>query len=373
MNKLVKIIISVIIILIIIWGIWYGVVKPKEQEVIKIGVTFPLTGDLMNLGLDAKNAVDLAIKEINEIGGIGGKELKIIYEDDQCDPKLSATTVNKLINVDGVKIIVGPFCSGASFSAAPIAQDKNVLLLSGSATNPKLSDYRLFFRTIPSDAYQGRFGAEYVYNNLGKKRVAISYIQNDYGIGLKEEFNKRFTELGGNIVIEVEHQEKAIDLRTQITKINNAKADAIYLIAQTTDAGNFLKQAKELGLNLPILSTEVIENQDVIEIAKQAADGVMFTRAKEIESKEFQNKYNFAYGRDPGAYDAFYYDGIRILSDSLKECGENVNCIRDYLVNLENYTGISGKIDFDENGDLVGKDFIIKIIKDGQFVPYEAE
>jgi branched-chain amino acid transport system substrate-binding protein len=375
MDKPTKIIIGIIVAIIVIAGIWYGVSKkpaaPTTKEPIKIGATLPLTGQMSTFGVDVKNAVELAIKEINEGGGIDGRQIKVIYEDDQCDPKLSVTTVNKLMNVDGVKVIIGPFCSGASLSAAPVAQEKKVLLLSGSATNPKLADYNLFFRTIPSDAYQGMFGADYVFNKLGKRRVAIAYAQNDYCVGLKDVFKKRFTELGGKIVIETEHQEKATDLRTQITKIKNTDAEIVYLIAYPTDAGHFLKQAKELGLNLPIFSPEVMEDPDVIKIAKEAAEGVLFTRAKEIKNEEFLNKYKSVYGKEPGAYDAFYYDGVKIIGGALKRCNEDVDCIRNYLVNLKDYPGVSGKINFNENGDLVGAEFMIKTIKNGQFVPYE--
>ena len=137
MQKTTKIIIGVIIAIIIIGGIWYSVIKKpaEEEEVIKIGATLPLTGDMSNYGVDAKNAIDLAIEEINEVG-INEKIIKISYEDDQCDPKQIVTTVNKLINIDKVKIILGAFCSGATLTAVPITQSNNVFLLSGSATNP---------------------------------------------------------------------------------------------------------------------------------------------------------------------------------------------------------------------------------------------
>ena len=189
MKGIVKTILWLVIIVVVIWVVWYVLTREPipEEEVIKIGATLPLTGDISTYGIDAKNAIDLVVKEINEVD-IDGKKIEIIYEDDQCDPKQVVTTVNKLINVDKVKIILGPFCSGAALAAVPITQSNNVFLLSGSVTNPGLADYNLFFRTIPSDDYQGKFAAEYTYNILGKRKVAISYAQNDYCIGLKDIF-----------------------------------------------------------------------------------------------------------------------------------------------------------------------------------------
>ncbi|GAI09057.1 unnamed protein product, partial [marine sediment metagenome] len=158
MSKTIKTILWVVIIVVVIGLIWYAVTKKPAEEVIKIGATLPLTGDYSNFGVDAKNVIDLVVEEVNEVG-IDGKKIEVIYEDDQCDPKQVVTTVNKLINIDGVKIILGPFCSGAALAAVPLTQNNEIFVLSGSVTNPKLRDYDLFFRTIPSDAYQGKFGA----------------------------------------------------------------------------------------------------------------------------------------------------------------------------------------------------------------------
>ena len=373
MTKTTKIVILLIIAIVIIAGIWWGVSKKSAQtpttqkKVIKIGAILPLTGDISSYGVDAKNAIELALEEINK----NEKRIEIIYEDDQCEPSKTVTAVNKLINVDKVKIILGPFCSGSALAAAPIAQKNKVFMLSGSATNPKLADYDLFFRTIPSDSYQGKFAAEYAYNVLKKRKVAISYAQNDYCIGLKEAFKKRFTELGGEVVLEVEHQEGATDLRTQLTKIKNSDADFIYLVPYPIDGGNFLKQAKELGIDLLILAPESVEDPQIIEIAGKGAEGLLFTRAKEEKNEEFINNYKSVYGKDPGAYAAFYYDGVKILAKALTECDEDVSCIRNYFVGIHNYKGVSGIINFNEKGDLVGRDFMVKTIKNGKFVPYE--
>jgi len=373
MPKTTKIIIWLIVVIVIIAGIWWGVSKESTQlpsakkEVIKIGVVLPLTGDISSHGVDSKNAIELALAEVNK----SEKRIEIIYEDDQCEPSKTVTAVNKLINVDKVKIILGPFCSGSALAAAPIIQKNKVFMLSGSATNPKLAGYDLFFRTIPSDSYQGKFAAEYAYNVLKKRKVAISYAQNDYCVGLKEAFKKRFTELGGKVVLEVEHQEGATDLRTQLTKIKNSDADFIYLVPYPIDGGNFLKQAKELGIDLLILAPESVEDSQIIKIAGEAAEGLLFTRAKEEKNEEFISKYNQVYGKNPGAYAPFYYDAVKILASALSECDENVNCIRNYFIGIHNYKGVSGVINFNERGDLVGRKFMVKTIKNGKFVPYK--
>jgi branched-chain amino acid transport system substrate-binding protein len=384
MSKTTQIILWIVVAIIVIVGIYYGVNKkqttlttpsssltaPITKETIKIGATLPLTGDVSNLGVDAKNAIELAVKEINQTGGIKGSPVEVVFEDDKCDPKLSVDTVNKLINLDKVKIIFGPFCSGASLSAVPIAQQNKVLMISGSATNPKLSNFPLYFRTIPSDAEQGKFGAEYVFNKLNKRKVAIAYVQNDYGVGLKDAFKKRFEELGGKVVVELEHQEGAVDLRTNITKIKNANPELIYLVAYPKDGGNFLKQLYELNVKVPVFGSESLESPDIIEIAKEAAEGVIFTRAKEIKNENYINNYKSAYNVEPEAYGVFYYDAAKIIFQGIESCNLDIDCLRNFLVNNK-FTGFTGDIDFNENGDVINKEFMLKIIKKGKFEVYE--
>jgi branched-chain amino acid transport system substrate-binding protein len=362
-----------IVLAILVAGmlVYFSYLKKSEvaKEII-LGATLPLTGDVSNLGVDAKNAIELAVKEINQAGGIKGRQVKVIFEDDKCDPKLSVDTANKLINLDKVKIIFGPFCSGASLSAVPVAQQNKVLMISGSATNPKLSNFPLYFRTIPSDAEQGKFGAEYVFTKLNKRKVAIAYVQNDYGVGLKDAFKKRFEELGGKVVIELEHPEGATDLRTNIAKIKNANPELIYLVAYPKDGGNFLKQLYELNVKVPVFGSESLEFPDIIDIAKKAAEGVIFTRAKEIKNEDFINRYKSAYNTEQGAYAPFYYDAAKIIFQGIENCNLNIDCLRDFLVNNK-FSGVTGEIDFDENGDVINKEFMLKIIKNGKFEIYE--
>jgi ABC-type branched-subunit amino acid transport system substrate-binding protein len=369
MNR--NLILIILVILVIGVLIYFASLKKGtiSKEII-LGATLPLTGDVSNIGVDAKNAIELAVKEINQAGGIKGKPVKVIFEDDKCDPKLSVDTVNKLINLDKVKIIFGPFCSGASLSAVPVAQQNKVLMISGSATNPKLSDFSLYFRTIPSDAEQGKFGAEYVFNKLNKKKVAIAYAQNDYGVGLKDAFKKRFEELGGKVIIELEHQEGATDLRTNIAKIKNANPDLIYLIAYPKDGGNFLKQLYELNVRIPVFGSESLESPDIIDIAKEAAEGVIFTRAKEIKNEAYINSYKLTYNVEPEAYGPFYYDAVKIIFQGIENCNLDIDCLRNFLVNNK-FTGITGEIDFDESGDVINKEFVLKTIKKGKFEIYE--
>ncbi len=366
-----KIIILVIVLIVISLGIFLSMEREdRESDVVRIGATLPLSGDLSNFGVDAKNSIKLAVKEINAEGGINGKRVEIVYEDDMCDPKKCVNAVTKLLFIDNIKIILGPFCSGAALSVAPLTNENKFLFISGSATNPSLIDYPNFIRTISSDAYQGAFAAEYIFNDMNIKYVAIQYAQNDYSIGVKDAFKKNFQSLGGEIVIEQAHEEGATDLRTQITRLKKTDAQLVYLASYPVDGGNFLKQAKELELNMEIFSPEVIEDEQFIKIGGLGTEGILFTRTKEFNDTNFSEKFANQYGNNPGAYAPFYYDATMFLFDAIDHCNfVDVGCVKDYFVENE-YKGVSGSVLIDENGNRIGQEFIVKTIKNGEFVPY---
>jgi branched-chain amino acid transport system substrate-binding protein len=341
-----------------------------EEKEYLIGATLPLTGELASFGSDVRQSIELAVSEINSNGGINGSKLIVEFEDDQCD-KVKAVTNVEAFSAKGISIILGPFCSGASLGVAPLAEKKNLIFMSGAATNPVLSNYSLFFRTIPSDSYQGKFAAEYAYNTLGKKTVAISSVQNDYAFGVKEAFKNRFVELGGKVLIELEHAEKSTDLRTEVAKIKELSPELIFLTPYIVDGGSFLKQAREIGLNVLVLAPESVEDPKIIEIAQGAAEGLLFTKPKNNQSSEFANKYQRTFGSVPGAYGAFWYDGTKALASAITKCSKDTSCIKSSLVDSPAFSGASGVIDFDEKGDIVGAEYLIKIIKNGEFVEYK--
>ena len=373
-----KIIIGVIILAVLVIAVaffgqsitgQFSLGSLDEKEYL-IGATLPLTGELASFGSNVRQSIELAVSEINLNGGINGSKIRVDFEDDQCD-KLKAVTNVEAFYAKGISIILGPFCSGASLGAAPLAEKKNLIFMSGAATNPVLSNYSSFFRTIPSDSYQGKFAAEYAYNVLGKKTVAISSVQNDYAFGVKEAFKNRFVELGGKVLIELEHAEKSTDLRTEVAKIKELSPELIFLAPYNVDGGSFLKQARAIGLDTQILASESVEDPKIVEIAQSAAEGLLFTKPKNNQSSEFAANYSKTFGAQPGVYDAFWYDGTKSLANAMIKCNKNTNCIKNTLVDSPAFSGASGNIDFDEKGDIVGAEYLIKIIKNGEFIEYK--
>ena len=208
MSKQTKVVISTVVVLVVCyWGYLIfnnsSVSSPGQQEPIKIGVVLPLTGDLSSMGEPAKDAVEFALEEINNAGGINGRKLEAIFENGKCDGAASISAVQKLINVDKVSAIIGEICSGATIAMAPIVEKNKVPLISPCSSNPDITnmgDY--IFRVYPSDSLQGKYMAEYVKNVLNYSKVAVLYVNNDWGKGVAEVFKKTFINMGGEIIFQ---------------------------------------------------------------------------------------------------------------------------------------------------------------------------
>ncbi len=343
------------------------------NETIKLGATLPLTGDVASFGLDSQKAMLMAVDEINAKGGINGRQLEIKFEDDQCDGKNSVTTVTKLISVDKVSAIIGPFCSAAMLPAAPIAEQNKVILLSASATNPKITqagDY--IFRNAPSDAIQGKFAAEFAYNTLNARKVSVEYANEEYSVGVKDVFVKRFKELGGQILSTNAHERGSTDMRTQITKIKAENPDLVYLsVLAPANGGNFLTQAKELGLNVTIFSPEALNNPELITTARDASNGLLISTPKPQTTQQFKDAFKAKYNTEPIIYSDYYYDAVYLIANAMKTCGENSGCIKSELYKVKDYKGASGAITLDSNGDLDRGEYVVMTIVNQTFTEYK--
>ncbi|MFH0949541.1 MAG: ABC transporter substrate-binding protein [Candidatus Aenigmatarchaeota archaeon] len=337
------------------------------NETIKIGFIGPLTGEVGEIGLRAQEAVNLAVEEINAQGGINGKKLEIIYEDGRCNAKAAVEAANKLINVDKVQVILGGLCSGEALAIAPLAEQNKVVLLSSCASAPKVSDAGDFiFRDMPSDTFQGSFGAEYVYNTLGIKKVAILHTIGDYGNGIKDEFKKRFLELGGQIVAEESFEQDATDMRAQLTKIKVMKPELIYMPAYTQGASLILKQSKELGVDAKFLDSDAGDDPRIIELAGEGAEGFRIT-VQDPGSEKFAQAFKEKFGHDVLVCTSYSYDAVNILAQALKKVGNNGEAIKNELYNVKDFKGETGVTGFDKNGDRITASYIIKKVKNGKF------
>lgn len=340
---------------------------------IKIGAIAPFTGDAAVYGEWFKNSVEIAKDEINQGGGILGRQIEIIYEDSKAEPGTGVNAARKLINLDKVSMLLGPAASGVVLAVAPIAEENKIVLLSPIASNYKISesgDY--IFRIAPSDALQGSIAADWTYNDLGYKTASILYVNNDYGQGLEVEFRRNFTQLGGEVVSAEGSDQGTVDYKTQLTKIKSNKPDFIFVAVYPKEAGRVAVQAKELGIKIPIIGTDPFHDSQVIEIAGNAADGIRFLDVADVKNdgfNTFAEKYQELYGSEANIVAAESYDGLKILALAAENAGSlESDAIKNALYNIQGYNGASGTISFDSRGDVTSKTFNKYEIRNGEYI-----
>ncbi len=361
-----------IIVVIVVALIAVFSVQKQEEEVIKIGVILPLTGEAASWGQNALAGMKLAVNEINSKGGINGKKIELIVEDSKCSAD-SVSGVQKLVNVDKANAVVGFVCSAAAGPSLPILQKEGVptILIAASAPHlTRIGDY--IFRIYPSDTAQGKFAAEFIYNTLNKKKVAVLYVKNDWGQGLYDVFNERFKELGGEVVYSTGVLQTQTDFKTEITKIKRTSAEVLYFPVYPSNAVAALKQMKEFGLNITTIAGDITGAEEVVKSGY--ADGLLYTIGKISLPEEFKSKIKSL----PEFKDLSInilaplgYDGIKLMATAIK----NANSLDPSLIITElsriKYAGVSNPtIEFDENGDLKTAVFEVMMVKDKNSVEY---
>lgn len=369
-----KYILPVIIVILIIVGVtsWSGG-KKDETGSIKIGLIQPLTGDVATVGQNVKKATELAISEINNVGGINGRMMELVAEDGKCDGKASVSAVTKLVNIDKVDAVIGGGCSSESVAIAPIVEKAKVITISPLSSSPALTtagDY--IFRTYPSDAFQGVRAAEFAVNNLGSKKVAILACMSDWCEGIQKVFKDKVVALGSSVVAEDRFDDKSTkDFKTQLTKIKSTNPDLIYLLGYSDGTIISLRQMKEIGLNAKVLGGDAWNDPKIIANAGSSAEGIMYTMPASVENVTFATALEKVTGSKEvtiGAREA--YDAVKILAQVMKEVGFDNAKVKNALYKVKDYQGVSGNISFDQNGDLSSANYDLMIVKNGKAVKY---
>jgi len=352
--------------------VFAGCTKKEEKE-IRIGAILPLTGEGAKYGDSAKKGINLAVKEINSTGGIKGKLLQVVYEDTQGDPKIGVTAVQKLVTSDKVSAIIGELLSSVTLAIAPIANKNGVVILSPASSSPKITDAGDFiFRNCPSDIYEGSIMANFAHEKLQYKKVAIFHINNDYGVGIKEVFKDVFVKRGGTIVDEESFEQGATDFRSQLTKIKQARPEAIYIIGYK-ETGYILRQAKEMGIKVQFLSTVTFEDPEILKIAMNAAEGVIYSASSfnaesdKLAIQVFVQSFKKEYGLEPDIFAGLSYDAMKIMAAAISKGGDTGEGIKSALYNTKNYPGVAGEVSFDANGDAILAP-VLKKVQDGKFI-----
>lgn len=356
----------------IVLSVIIGVLSCNDKHEVKIGVILPLTGDYAEYGNNIKNALEICYEDINQEPS--KYTYKLIFEDDQAQPKTAISVINKLIFTDRVKYVIGGFTSSSSVAIYPIAEQNKVLLFSPSSSTPELTyNTPYFFRNWPSDETQVKAYAEYIYQKFGKKDVSTVYSLSDYGMFANDIFSKYFTEIGGNSKGQYGYYPNNKDFRTIIAKVKKAMPDAVMLLGYYSEMGQFLKQSKNLGLNVQFFGQEGIESNNLIEIAKEGAEGLIYFVPNFDSNNEsairFVDNYKRKFGREPEVFGAHAYDVLKIYWSLIEQFGDNPEIIKSEITNIKDYNGISGITSFDKDGNAI-QPLMIKMIHNNKFVCY---
>jgi len=355
-----------------------GCSAPK-QDVVKIGVITPLTGDGATYGEATRHGLDLALKAMGDSLKKEGLTVELIYEDDRMQATAAIGAINKLVSVDKVIGIIGPFGSSNVLSVAPMAEKLKVPMLSASATADAIADAGDYvFRNVPTNSLQGRTMADYVVGSLGvKDSIAICRLNNDYGISLAKAFKDRILELGGSVILDESMELGQTDHRTTIAKIKVTKPKFLYLPDHYNEAGHFLKQARELGLVVPMGGGDGSYSPDLLTIAGEGSQGFVLTlMGMDMNAAPYQSfaaAYKQAYGSEPDVYATYAYDGFGLLLQTVlglrkSEQPISAEALKSAIYKAD-YTGVTGRTQFDSKGE-VNKPFVIyTTTENGSFEP----
>jgi branched-chain amino acid transport system substrate-binding protein len=355
---------------------------PREKE-IKIAVAVPLTGDIASLGQGIRRASILAVEEAVKAGRFSGTKISLVDFDDRSDPKEAVTVANRIISDPAIMGVVGHFNSGCSIPAGAIYAQAGLPMVSPAASNPELTRQQLspnwgrpktIFRVNTTDDVQGVYGAEFVAGKLKKKRVAIIHDKTAYGQGVAEEFQKKFVELGGEVISFDGIQVGDKDFKALLTRIKGRNPEVLYFGGIYNEGGLLVRQSRELGLKALFLAGEANYDPEFLRIAGSSAEGARVTflgKPPELleTAKQFIEKYHIRWPQDEvKAYDHYAYEITNMFLDGLEKAGPDKAKIVDYLRTVK-YQGVLGETSFDEKGDTLNKTITLFTVKDGKFVP----
>src|SRR5215468_12168144 len=291
-----------------------GARSDSVSEIV-VGEFGSLTGTTATFGISTKNGIDMAVDDVNKAGGLLGKKVRVVVEDDQGKPEEAQTVVTKLITKDQVVAILGEVASSRTMAAAPVAQQNGIPLISPSSTNPKITaigDY--IFRVCFIDPFQGLVMAKFATNTLKIKNVAILRdVKNDYSVGLADIFVASFKKMGGNIVANESYSEGDTDFSAQLTSIKSKNPEAVFMPGYYTEVGLVVRQAHKLGLNIPFMGGDGWDSPSLVQIGGEAVNGSYYSNHFSVSDpnpkiQKFVSDYKARFSETPDALAGLGYD-----------------------------------------------------------------
>jgi branched-chain amino acid transport system substrate-binding protein len=352
---------------------------PGNNGTIKIGYFGDLSGPTFNFGQSAKNGVLLAAAEINRAGGINGRKLDVVIEDDQGSPERAATVVNKLVHQDNVVALIAGGASGSSLAAGPNAQAAKVPMISPSSTNPavtQIGDY--IFRACFIDAFQGDVMARFAFNTLKARKAAIMLDYNSpYSRGLTDFFELSFTKLGGEVVSKQSYTQGDADFKGQLSSIKATEPDVVYLPGYYGDIAIIAKQARQLNITQPLLGGDGWDAPELWPLAGDALNGSYISNHYSVDdpspaTQKFAQDYRLQSANlAPDAHAALAYDAMRFLAEAIQRAGTEGPKLRDSLAATKDFPGITGLISMDQDRNAVKPAVVLKL-EDGRYIYLET-
>ena len=341
-----------------------------SAQTLKIGFNAPLTGFAAADGKSALTGAELAVEQINAAGGVGGKKLELVVYDDQASPKESVPVANKLIEQDNVNVGISGSYSGATRAAAGVYQSAGVPYISAYAVHPEITrsgDY--VFRTSFVGEVQGRAGAKLIGDTLGKKRVVLITLKNDFGKSLAAGFREAAGQFGVNIVNEYEYSIKDRQFGPIVAKVKADGPEAIYASGYFFTAGPLVSQLRSAGIDVPVIGQEGYDSQKFLEIAGAAAEGTIITTSLDrdgeaVETRSFIEAFEAKAGYPADMVAASGHTAVKVAVAAMRQAGtEDRAAIRDAIAGLS-LQASTGTISFNPLGE-VQKDVQVQMVQDG--------
>jgi branched-chain amino acid transport system substrate-binding protein len=344
----------------------------QAQDTIKIGEFGSLTGDNASFGISQNNGVQMAVEEINAAGGVLGKKIELIVEDNQTKQGETTTIVRKLISQDHVVALIGEVASSKTLEAAPIAQESKIPDIATAATNPRVTqtgDY--IFRVCFTDDFQAVVIARFVLEKLEKKKVAfMTDVKQDYSVGLTGIAKDYLLKHGADVVKEQSYSSGDKDFRAQLTDIKSANPDVIIITGYYPEASLIAKEARQLGIKSVLVGGDGWDGASLIPVGGKAIEGAYFSNHFSVDDKspavqDFVSKYKQKYNALPDAFAALGYDAAKLLADAITRAGgTDPQKLRDAIASTKNFPGVSGTITINPERNAT-KSAVILTIKDG--------
>jgi len=344
-------------------------------DTIKLGVAGAHSGNLASYGLPTVKAAELVVAQYNARGGINGKKIELLIEDDVCKPEVATNTATKLIT-DGVDVVLGHICSGATKAALPIYKEAGVVVMSPSATDTGLTfsgDYPNFFRTIAHNDVQAMTMVEFAINTIGSKKIAVVHDKGDYGKGLAEIAKKLVEKSGKAEVVLFEGVTPgAVDYTAIVQKIKRKGADTVLFGGYHPEASKIVTMMKKKRLKVTFISDDGVKDDTFIKVAGKNAEGVYATGPKDTSNNPLSaiaiEAHKKAYNADPGAFFENAYSAALALLNAIEKAGSTDMAAVVKALQTEKVDTPVGSIHFDKRGDAVGVGFVMYQVKDGKYI-----